>query len=256
MIDTHAHIYAEEFDSDRDEIINNAVQAGVTKIILPAIDRESFASMRQLADAYPDFCLPAIGVHPTSVRENVDQELALVRSELEKGGYIAVGEIGTDLYWEQKYLDLQQQALKTQLEWAIEFNLPVIIHTRNSFKQTMEVFQQFPRNTIKGIFHSFTGSTEEADKILSLGDEIYLGINGIVTFKNSGLTGTLKSIPLERLVLETDAPYLTPVPYRGKRNEPAYLSFISSKLAEVYALETKEIEDITTKNALNIFNIG
>lgn len=256
MIDTHSHIYSEEFDTDRTQIIQNAIQAGVTKIILPAIDSESFESLSNLVKSHPNYCYPAIGLHPTSVKENFRDELKLVRRELEKGGYIAVGEIGTDLYWDKTFLLQQQEALRIQLKWAIEFDLPVIIHLRDSFRETLEIFYEFPKNTIKGIFHSFTGSVEEGKEILELGEQIYLGINGIVTFKNSGLAQTLVELPKERIVLETDAPYLTPTPHRGKRNEPSYLELISRKIAEVYGLNTRELDEITTENTLKLFNLS
>lgn len=255
MIDTHSHIYSEEFDTDREQVIQNAIQAGVTKIILPAIDSESFESLSNLAKSYPNYCYPAIGLHPTSVKENFREELKLVRRELEKGGYIALGEIGIDLYWDKSFLLQQQEALRILLQWAIEFNLPVIMHLRDSFKETLDIFREFPKNAIKGVFHSFTGSVEEGKEILDLGEQIFLGINGIVTFKNSGLASTLAELPIERIVLETDAPFLAPTPHRGKRNEPSYLELISRRIAEVYGLTTRELDEITTKNALKLFSL-
>lgn len=255
MIDTHSHIYSEEFDADIEQVIQQAKEAGVESIVLPGIDSKSFEAMTDLASKHPGYCFKAMGLHPTSVDLNFEEELTLVRSELEKGGYVAVGEIGTDLYWDKTYIKEQQEALRRQLGWAIEFGLPVIIHLRESFKETMEVFREFPKGTIRGIFHSFTGSKEEAAQIFELGDELYLGINGIVTFKNSGLDKTLEGIPLQKLVLETDAPYLTPTPHRGKRNEPAYLSLVKQKLAMIYGVEENEIEKITTKNAVKIFKL-
>lgn len=255
MIDTHSHIYSEEFDQDRGEMIRRAKNAGVTKIILPNIDSESLPNMLQLEQAYPDFCFAAIGLHPTSVKEDFEQELKIVRRELERQKYIAIGETGIDLYWDKTFYQEQIKSLQTQVEWALEFDLPVIIHVRNSHNETIEALQPYKGKGLKGIFHCFTGSKKEAEEIFELGNFL-LGIGGVVTFKNAGLAENLKDIPLEKLVLETDSPYLAPVPYRGKRNEPSYLSFVCEKLAEIYNLTSSEIIQVTTQNTESLFYQG
>lgn len=252
MIDTHSHIYSEDFDADRSEVIRRAQEAGVTKIIMPNVDSESLPGMLETERMFPDVCLAAIGLHPTSVKENYLDELALVKSELERRKYMAIGEIGIDLYWDKTFYTEQVYALQTQVQWALDSNLPVIIHVRDSHKETIEALQPFKNKGLRGVFHCFTGSRKEAEEIAELGD-FMLGIGGVVTFKNSGLAGNLKDIPLTKLVLETDTPYLAPVPFRGKRNEPAYTAFICNKLAEVYQVSVKEIDEITTRNAEKLF---
>lgn len=252
MIDTHSHIYSEDFDADRSEVIRRAQEAGVTKIIMPNVDSESLPGMLETERMFPDVCLAAIGLHPTSVKENYLDELALVKSELERRKYMAIGEIGIDLYWDKTFYTEQVFALQTQVQWALDSNLPVIIHVRDSHKETIEALQPFKNKGLRGVFHCFTGSRKEAEEIAELGD-FMLGIGGVVTFKNSGLAGNLKDIPLTKLVLETDTPYLAPVPFRGKRNEPAYTAFICNKLAEVYQVSVKEIDEITTRNAEKLF---
>lgn len=252
MIDTHSHIYSEDFDADRSEVIRRAQEAGVTKIIMPNVDSESLPGMLETERMFPDVCLAAIGLHPTSVKENYRDELALVKSELERRKYMAIGEIGIDLYWDKTFYTEQVFALQTQVQWALDSNLPVIIHVRDSHKETIEALQPFKNKGLRGVFHCFTGSSKEAEEIAELGD-FMLGIGGVVTFKNSGLAGNLKDIPLTKLVLETDTPYLAPVPFRGKRNEPAYTAFICNKLAEVYQVSVKEIDEITTRNAEKLF---
>lgn len=252
MIDTHSHIYSEDFDADRSEVIRRAQEAGVTKIIMPNVDSESLPGMLETERMFPDVCLAAIGLHPTSVKENYLDELALVKSELERRKYMAIGEIGIDLYWDKTFYTEQVFALQTQVQWALDSNLPVIIHVRDSHKETIEALQPFKNKGLRGVFHCFTGSSKEAEEIAELGD-FMLGIGGVVTFKNSGLAGNLKDIPLTKLVLETDTPYLAPVPFRGKRNEPSYTAFICNKLAEVYQVSVKEIDEITTRNAEKLF---
>ena len=252
MIDTHSHIYSEDFDADRGEVIRRAQEAGVTKIIMPNVDSESLPGMLETERMFPDVCLAAIGLHPTSVKENYLDELALVKSELERRKYMAIGEIGIDLYWDKTFYTEQVFALQTQVQWALDSNLPVIIHVRDSHKETIEALQPFKNKGLRGVFHCFTGSRKEADEIVELGD-FMLGIGGVVTFKNSGLAGNLKDIPLTKLVLETDTPYLAPVPFRGKRNEPSYTALVRDKLAEVYQVSAEEIDEITTRNAEKLF---
>ena len=252
MIDTHSHIYSEEFDADRDEVIKSAKEAGVTKIVLPNVDSDSLPRLLELEARYPDYCYAAVGLHPESVKENYQKELDVIREELERRKYIAVGEIGIDLYWDKTYQTEQILAFQTQVEWAIEFNLPVIIHVRNSHNETIQALKPYAGKGLKGIFHCFGGTPEEAAEIFSLGD-FKLGIGGVVTFKNSGLAASLMHIPPENLVLETDSPYLTPAPFRGKRNESAYTVLVAEKLAQVYDMSVGEIDRITTENARKLF---
>ena len=254
MIDTHSHIYAEEFDTDRDEMIQRARQAGVQQIILPNVDSESLPRMLRTEAEYPDFCYAAIGLHPTSVKTDWETEFNIIKAELQRRKYIAIGEIGIDLYWDKTFLHQQTEVLEKQLELALEYNLPVIIHVRDSFRETMNSLQKFKNKGLRGVFHSFTGTLSDANEILDFGG-FYLGINGIATFKNSGLDKVLKDIELKNLVLETDAPYLTPTPYRGKRNEPAYLDFIQKKLAEIFEVTEEVISETTNNNAKRLFNI-
>ena len=253
MIDTHSHIYSEEFDADGDEVIQRAKEAGVTKIVLPNVDAQSLPRMLELEAQYPDYCYAAVGLHPESVKENYQIELDIIREELERRKYLAVGEIGIDLYWDKTFQTEQIRAFQTQVEWAIEFNLPVIIHVRNSHNETIQALKPYSGKGLKGIFHCFGGTPEEAAEIFSLGD-FKLGIGGVVTFKNSGLAATLMHIPLEKLVLETDSPYLTPVPFRGKRNESSYLRYVAARLSEIYAVPQDEVNRITTESANSVFS--
>ena len=252
MIDTHSHIYSEEFDADRTEVVRRAKDAGVERIIMPNVDSESLQRMLDTEKQYPDYCYATIGLHPTSVEENYRDVLDLVRSELERRKYVAVGEIGLDFYWDKTFIQEQVIAFQTQVEWALEYNLPIIIHVRNSHKETIEALKPFKSKGLRGVFHCFTEGRKEADEIFALGD-LLLGIGGVVTFKNSGLAENLKDIPLQKLLLETDSPYLTPTPYRGKRNESAYMALVCNKLAEVYGIPIEDIDRITSRNADNLF---
>ena len=252
MIDTHSHIYSEEFDSDRAEVIARAKAAGVTKIILPNVDSESLPRMLQLESEYPGYCFAAIGLHPTSVKENYAEELAIVKKELERREYIAIGEIGIDLYWDKSFLKEQIQVFVQQIEWALEYKLPVIIHVRDSFSETMQVLEQFRGKGLEGVFHSFTGTIDQATEIIDFGG-FYIGINGIVTFKNSGLDAVVLQIDPRYLLLETDAPYLTPAPFRGKRNESEYLTLVATKLANTFNMNFNQLTKITTENAYKLF---
>lgn len=252
MIDTHSHIYSSQFDADRIEVIRRAKEAGVERIIMPNVDSESLPRMLQVEKENPDYCYSAIGLHPTSVKGNYRDELSLVRSELEQRKYIAVGEIGLDLYWDDTFFEEQLIAFQTQVEWAIEFDLPVIVHVRNSHKETIDALQPFKNKGVRGVFHCFTGEKKDAEEIFESGDFL-LGIGGVVTFKNSGLAENLMNIPLHKLILETDSPYLAPTPYRGKRNEPAYTMLVRDKLSEVYQVTADEVNRITTKNTENLF---
>jgi len=255
MIDTHSHIYTEEFDADSAEAIQRAKDAGVKHIILPNVDSETLPRMLALEATYPYYCSAAIGLHPTSVNENYQQELNLAKTELERRKYIAVGEIGIDLYWDKTFLKEQILCFQQQIEWALAYKLPVIIHIRNSFRETMDVLQPFKNKGLTGVFHSFTGSLAEAEEMLAFGGFL-LGINGIVTFKNSGLAEVVSKIDIKNIILETDSPYLTPTPHRGKRNESAYLALICEKLADIYNIKSENLKNITTQNCLKLFKIS
>jgi TatD DNase family protein len=254
MIDTHSHIYSEEFDADRAEVIQRANKAGVTHIILPNCDSSTLPQMLKLENEYPNYCYAAIGLHPTSVKENYLEELAIIELELKRRKWIAIGEIGIDLYWDKTFINEQISAFQQQIEWSLEYKLPVIIHVRDSFRETMNALALYKNSGLKGVFHSFTGSLDEAREIIDFGG-FTLGINGIVTFRNSGLAAVVSEIDLKHILLETDSPYLTPAPHRGKRNESAYVSLVCNKLAEIYNLTPKEVDKQTTSNAKSLFAI-
>lgn len=251
FIDTHTHLYLDNYKDDREAVIERAFENGVSKILLPNIDNESYTDMISLCEQYPENIFPMIGLHPGSVEENYKDVLRDYYKKLKSGKFVAVGEIGVDLYWEKKYKNQQMDAFKTQVQWSLEFDLPVSIHTRDSFDEVKEVIEEIDSNNFKGIFHCFTGTKEQAEWILSKG--FLLGIGGIVTFKNSELDKTLAELSVNNLVLETDAPFLTPSPYRGKRNESSYLKYIAEKIAEIYNLKTEEVAEITSNNARNLF---
>ena len=253
MIDTHSHIYSEEFDTDRAETIQRAKEAGISHIVLPNCDSGTLPRMLALEAQYPGYCHAAIGLHPTSVKADYQKELDLVKSELERREFIAIGEIGIDFYWDKTYYKEQVIAFQKQIEWALEYKLPVIIHVRDSFRETMDALSLYKGSALKGVFHSFTGTLEEAQEIIAF-KGFKLGINGIVTFKNSGLAAVVEQIELEHILLETDSPYLTPTPYRGKRNESAYVQIVASKLAGVYNCSLSQIDEQTTRNAQSLFN--
>jgi TatD DNase family protein len=247
MIDTHSHIYSLKFSEDRKEMLERAVQAGVERIYMESID-----GMMQLSIDHPDRCYPMMGLHPCSVQENYKEVLDQLRPMFDQHEFVAVGEIGTDLYWDKSLFKQQQGAFRVQCEWALELELPIVIHCRDSFWETVELLKEFKNRGIRGVFHCFTGGKEEADAAINLG--FYLGIGGVATFKNGGLDKVLPAIGLEHLVLETDAPYLAPVPHRGKRNEPAYTSLVAERLGVIKNVDLSVINEETTKNALNLFH--
>ena len=255
FIDTHTHLYAEEFDPDRDTVIHRAVEAEVTRLLLPAIDKSYYERMMSVVKNHPEYCFPMIGVHPTSIKTNFREELDFVRETLEKSreSYYGIGEIGIDLYWDQTYINEQRTAFSYQLDLAIEFKLPVAVHTRNSIEIALDLIRQKNNPELKGVFHCFSGSFEQAQQAIDLG--FMLGIGGIVTYKNSGLPKIVEVISLDHLLLETDAPYLPPVPYRGQRNESAYIPVIAGKISEIKQVEVVEVAETTTKNALTLFNL-
>ena len=251
--DTHTHLYVEQFKGDRDEVIRRAIQAGVKRFFLPAIDSTYTDEMMATQQRYPDHIFLMTGLHPTHVGENNDAELEHVRKILETEKVYAVGEIGIDLYWDTTFLKEQQDVFSHQIALAKEFHLPIVIHCRNSFDEIFEVLEGHRGPELRGIFHCFTGNEDQARQAISL--NMKLGIGGVVTYKNSGLDKVLKKIEPEHLVLETDSPYLAPVPYRGKRNESAYLVEVAKKVAEIYELPLEEIGRITTSTAKNVFGI-
>ncbi|MDF1865851.1 MAG: TatD family hydrolase [Saprospiraceae bacterium] len=252
LIDTHTHLYLNQFDKDRDETIQRAIESGVEQFFLPNIDSETIDSMFQLEAKYPERCFAMMGLHPCSVKENYKEELAIAKEWLDKRPFCAVGEIGIDLYWDKSFFEQQKEAFLTQIEWAKALDLPIVIHSREATDIIIELLEEVKDQKLRGIFHCFGGSLEQANKIIDLG--FYLGIGGVLTFKKSGLDKVIPHVPLERIVLETDSPYLAPTPFRGKRNESAYVRLVAEKLTTVTGVTFKEISKITSKNALNIFN--
>ncbi|HHY0534061.1 TatD family hydrolase [Vibrio parahaemolyticus] len=253
MIDTHAHIYASEFDNDRDEVVERALTQGITKILLPNIDLDSIEPMLQTEAAYPEVCHSMMGLHPCYVDSNVDQTLEIIRGWFEKHNFIAVGEIGIDLYWDKTHQAEQEMAFVTQLNWAKEMDLPVVIHTRDSIAETLTLLRQEQDGRLRGVFHCFGGSLEEARAINELG--FHLGLGGVSTFKNGGMDQVIPHLDMQWVILETDCPYLAPVPHRGKRNEPAYTSLVAQRVADLRGEEVATIDAITTENANSLFKI-
>lgn len=252
LIDTHTHIFLEEFDEDFNEMIERAKEKGVSKMLLPNIDSSSLE--RLLMTSNEEDLLPMMGLHPCSVRENYLDELELVENEIQSGRYIAVGEIGIDLYWDKQFKDQQMDAFARQIEIAKKYDLPIAIHTRDAFNEVFEVLDSTHEGILRGVFHCFTGDEKQAEKALSY-KGFYLGLGGVLTFKKAGLDSVVRDLPLERLLLETDAPYLAPTPYRGKRNEPSYVYHVAQKLADVKEMSIEKIAEITTKNAQDLFQI-
>ena len=252
LIDTHAHLYLEHFDQDRDQVIQDAVDQGVNKIFLPNIDSSTISSMLGMEKNYPGTCFPMMGLHPCSVKENYKEELETVKSWLERRPFFAVGEIGIDLYWDTSFKREQDIAFRAQIEWAKSYNYPIVIHSRDSIEQTISTVKEHQDGTLRGVFHCFTSSLDEAKAIVDL--NFYMGIGGVVTFKNGGLDKIMDEISLEHIVLETDAPYLTPVPYRGKRNQSAYIPLIANRIAQIKGKSVEEVSTITSQNANNLFS--
>jgi len=253
LIDTHTHLYVKEFDTDRAEVIKRAMEAGVLHFVLPAIDSESTEAMHALKRDYPNNMHLMMGLHPTHVGDTVIEELAHVYAQLKQHQFVAVGEIGMDLYWDKTYKNEQQEAFAQQIAWALEFDLPIVIHCREAFDEIFEVLEGVNNPKLRGVLHCFTGNVQQAQRAIDL--NMYIGIGGVVTFKNAGLSETLAQIPLTSVVLETDSPYLAPTPHRGKRNESSFLPLILAKMAAVYGLSVKEMSKITTQNAKKLFGI-
>lgn len=253
ITDTHTHLYSEAFDGDRESMIQRAMDEGVKRFFVPAIDSTYTDRMLQLKDDYPDNIFLMAGLHPTHVKEDFEEELEHVERLVEKHQYYAIGEIGIDLYWDKSLLKEQQEAFKRQIELAKRLQLPIVIHCRDAFDEVFEVLEQEKGESLRGIFHCFTGNLEQANRALSY--NMKLGIGGVVTFKNGKIDTFLNQIDLRNIVLETDAPYLAPTPYRGKRNESAYVINVLDKVAMLYGLDVKEVAKVTTDNSKAIFGI-
>lgn len=251
LVDTHAHLYLNAFDKDREQVVSHAIEQGIEYMLMPNIDSSSVQGMLSLADAFPENCLPMMGLHPTSVKDNYRQELETVEEWHGKHKFYAVGETGIDLYWDTSRLEEQEDAFRFQLNLARKLDLPIVIHTRNSFQEIFKIMDQEYQPGLSGVFHCFSGSLEQASRIIGWGFK--LGIGGVLTFKNSGLEKVVQEIDLEHIILETDSPFLAPVPYRGKRNESAYIRIIANKLASVKAMDLETVAGITTQNARDLF---
>jgi TatD DNase family protein len=253
LIDTHTHLYLEQFDKDRAEMLQRAKDEGVSQFLLPAIDKSTFDVMWELCEMDAS-CKPMMGLHPCSVKDDFESELEFVESELRKGKYVAVGEIGIDLYWDKTFLEQQKTALARQIEWAKELNLPIVIHARESFDEIFEVIDQLNDEKLRGVFHCFTGTMEQAKHILDYGG-FYLGLGGVLTYKKGGIDKIVHELPLDKIVLETDSPYLTPTPFRGKRNESAYVRIVAQKLADLLEVSLESVALATSQNAKELFRL-
>ncbi len=250
-IDTHSHIYLPEFDKDRTEMLQKAEKEGVSSIFMPAIDSATHEQMLQIELDFSGRCFSMMGLHPCSVKENFEEELRIAAAYLEKRKFIAVGEIGLDFYWDRAFSAQQYKAFHQQTEWALQYNIPIVIHSRNATDECIEVVAEHQKGKLKGVFHCFSGDAIQAQKVIDLG--FYLGIGGVVTFKNSGLDKVMETVDMKNILLETDAPYLAPIPFRGKRNEPAYLKYVVEKLAAIKNISVEEVAAITTANAEKLF---
>ena len=253
IIDTHTHLYLKQFNEDIDLVINRSKEIGVNKFILPAIDSSHFNEMHNLKDKYPNSIYLMSGLHPTDVKENYKDELDFVVNTLKSHNYVAIGEIGIDLYWEKSFLKQQKDAFKFQIKLAIKHDLPIVIHCREAFNEIFEILDKENSNKLRGVFHCFTGTLEQAKRAIDLG--FFLGVGGVVTFKNGGIDKFLNEIDLKNIVLETDSPYLAPVPFRGKRNESSYIIYVLEKLSEIYGISKEKIAEITSKNAEKVFRL-
>ena len=255
LIDTHSHLFVEEFTEDLPQVMERARKAGVSYIFMPNIDSTTIEPMLKVCSEYKGYCFPMIGLHPTSVDAGYEKELAVVAGHLAMpDGYVAIGEIGMDLYWDKTFLKEQQIVLDKQINWALEYDLPVVIHCRDAFGYIYNVLEPYKNTSLKGVFHSFTGTDDEAARILEFSGFL-IGINGVVTFKKSRLPEVLTKIPLEKIVLETDSPYLTPVPNRGKRNESAYVKDTLMKVSDIYRMSPEAVGRVTSENALKVFGM-
>ncbi len=251
LVDTHSHIYVPEFDIDRSLMLERAEKEGVSKILLPAIDSATHKQMLRVENGNPGKCFSMMGVHPCSIKEDYQAELKIARDYLDQRKFIAVGEIGLDFYWDRAFTDQQYLAFHEQIGWALHFDIPIVIHSRNSTDECIKVVAEHQKGKLRGVFHCFSGNLLQAQQVIDL--DFYLGIGGVLTFKNSGLDVVMKSINLENIVLETDAPYLAPVPFRGKRNEPSYLKYVVEKLSTIKNISMDDVASITTANAEKLF---
>lgn len=251
-VDSHAHIYSNDFDTDRIDMLHRAEEKGVERIFMPNIDHTSIDAMLDLESKYPSKCFSMMGLHPCSVKKDFEKELYIVESWLAKRKFAAVGEMGTDLYWDKTFWDQQVEAFTIQVGWAKKYKLPIVVHCRESMDQTIELVEKLQDGNLSGVFHCFTGDVVQAEKLIKLG--FYLGIGGVATFKKGGMENVIPSIPLDRIVLETDSPYLSPTPHRGKRNEPSYIPLIGARVAEIKNVTIDELKVATTQNALKLFN--
>ena len=253
LIDTHAHIYSDEFQNDKTVTIEKAKAAGVSKIIMPAIDSATHENMLRLEEEYAGTCISMMGLHPCSVKENYEEELRIAEEYLVKQKFIAVGEIGLDFYWDLSFKNQQYAAFHQQVEWALQYDIPISIHSRNATDECIKVVQEHQQGKLRGVFHCFSGTLQQAGQLIELG--FYLGIGGVLTFKNAGLDKIVNEIDLVNIILETDAPYLAPVPFRGKRNECSYIPYIAQKLADIKEMPVDTIAAITTANAEKLFGL-
>ena len=253
LIDTHTHIYVDAFDNDRDAAIKRAMAAGVSQLILPAIDSKTTAIMHEVKRNYSSYVHLMMGLHPTHVGLNANEELTHVKEQLDSHSFVAVGEIGMDLYWDKTYQSQQQEAFYRQINWALAADLPIVIHCRDAFAPVFEVLEGFKDSRLRGVFHCFTGTKADAQRALEL--NFYLGIGGVLTFKNGKIDQFLSDFPIEKMLLETDSPYLAPTPYRGKRNESAYLPIVADKMAKLFEIPVADIARITSKNAKQLFDL-
>jgi TatD DNase family protein len=252
LTDTHTHLYSKEFDTERTILIQKAIDSGITRMFMPNVDSDSIPGMFLVEKQFPENCFAMMGLHPCSVGSNYQQELQVVEYWLNKRKFVAIGEIGIDLYWDKTYIAQQQDAFRMQIQLAKKHELPYVIHARNSFDEVMEIVTEFKNDNLKAIFHCFSGTIEQAEQIVEM-KNFKLGIGGVVTFKNSGLDKVVEAIDLKHLVLETDAPYLAPVPFRGKTNQPEYLLVVAQKIAEIKNISLEEVVEVTTQNSKEIF---
>jgi len=252
-IDTHTHLFSAKFDEDRHEMVKRSIDAGIDQMYLPNIDANSIDAVFKLYKAFPENCIPMMGLHPCSVKGDFEEQLAKIKEALyTNDSNCAVGEAGLDYYWDLTYKEQQQQALRTQIEWAKDLKIPIVLHTRDSFEDSWNIINEMNDENLSGVFHCFSGTVAEAEKVMKLGNFV-MGIGGVITFKKSTLGEVVKEIPMEYLVLETDSPYLAPTPFRGKRNESSYIPYIAGKIAEVKNMSIEDVAAATTENALRIF---
>jgi TatD DNase family protein len=253
MVDTHAHLYSDKLKADIEKVLENAFSEGLTKIFMPNVDSESIEAMLALEERLPQQCFSMMGLHPCSVNQDFEKELAIVENWLQKRKFVAVGEMGIDLYWDKTYFEQQKEAFRIQTQWAKQYELPIIVHTRNSMSETLALLEELHDEKLKGIVHCFSGNLEDAKRIINLG--MYLGIGGVATYKNGGLDQVLPYISLDSIVLETDCPYLAPIPHRGKRNEPVFIKFVAEKVATFMQKPLDEVIEKTSENAKKIFKV-